>query len=123
VQQVEIDGSQLDQHLKQLGAERNALTPLLAKPNVGVGDVAQALGELVGAGVMKAPQALQFAQTIPSDPGELRDFLTRQMISNMDQEKQLSLIGMGQPQLINAGDHTVEVRLSRNPAIPLDHGS
>lgn len=122
VQQVTIDGQQLDQHLKQLGAERNALTALLANPNAGPKDAAQSLGELVAAGVMKPEQALSFAQTIPSDPAEFKSFLTRHMIGNMDQEKQLSLIGMGQPQLFNVGDHAVEVRLSRNPAIPSTMG-
>lgn len=93
-----IQKDQLDLANKHLANMNNRIGSLLAMPNVTPKAVISSVGDAIAEGAITPKIAAQELSSMPSDPGQLKTWLTEHLIRNLDaQQKVQALYGQIQP--------------------------
>lgn len=93
-----IQKDQLDLANKHLANMNNRIGSLLSNPNVTSKDVISSVGDAIAEGAITPQIAAQELSSMPSDPGQLKGWLTEHLVRNLDsQQKVQALYGQIQP--------------------------
>lgn len=117
--QLKVDAQRFKLAKDQLDASANAISALLAAPNVTHDDVISTVAGMVQAGVMDRDRGAELVRSMPGRPEALRPWLTQKGMMVVDAAKRMELLAP-KFQAVNTGKQTqfVDTNSYTNPGGP-----